>query len=363
MIIYGLREVELSEGENPEYLLDVRKRPFDYDCNEIVPLDSYQLATFEDICGYWTLWRKWKASGLPAIAYNQLRAEFLKLTNCSEEHLSEYTVDQVAYCIRHTLSESSIPMFLLNGRNKMNVWRQRYEILMQSHILEYWHKQEIAFLTRKRQYDNTQSPDEKDDPWRYFSRYKTLAFIPKHDLAAAYLVLGASLDACAVMWIFSPQEIRNVYPEFFHRYVQQANGQKYEPRIRLTARSEAEFFETLWIQIKLDLQSHGFLDTDSSNRELTSHGPDFRSVSWYGTEYSFTGNQAACVKILWEAWEKGLSDVGKDYILCEIESDASRLRDVFKQGRELHPAWNTMIMPGKSQGSYRLSSPKNNHNS
>lgn len=270
MITYIAREARLSDGENPEHLLDVRKRPFDNDCREIVPLDSRQLGTFQDVCGYWNLWRKWKASGPPTMAYEQLRTEFLKITNCSEERLSEYTIDQVAYCIRDTLRKSSIPMFfLLEGRNKNNIWRQRYDRLMQPNILEYWHRQESVFLTRKRQYDNTESPGEKDDPWRYFASYKSIVFRPERDLPAAYLVLGAALDSAAVMWLFSPEEIRSVYPGFFRKRVMRADGQEYKPEIRLTLRAEAEFFESLWIQIKLDLQHNRLLDTDSPEYKTT----------------------------------------------------------------------------------------------
>lgn len=260
MITFVAREARLSNGENPEHLLDVRVRPFDFDCKEIVPLNSRQLGTFQDICGYWNLWRTWKASGPPTMAYEQLRTEFLKITNCSEERLSEYTIDQVAYCARDTLRKSSIPMFLLEGRNENNIWRQRYEQLTQPDILDYWHAQENAFLAEKSQYDNNQSPQEKDDPWRYFAEYATVVFRPERDLPAAYLVLGAVLDAAALMWIFSPEKIRSAYPGFFRRRVVRADGREYKPQIELTARGEAEFFERLWIQIRLDLQHNGLLD-------------------------------------------------------------------------------------------------------
>src|SRR5687767_7384229 len=31
-------------------------------------------------------------------------------------------------------------------------------------------------------------------------------------------------------------------------------------------------------------------------------GPRFRSLNWFGTEYSFTGNQAKIVEALYQAW-------------------------------------------------------------
>ncbi|TKJ38954.1 MAG: hypothetical protein CEE38_04460 [Planctomycetes bacterium B3_Pla] len=273
MITHSLRQASLMDGEDAEHLLDVRERPFDNSCKEIVPLDSRQLGTFQDICGYWNRWRQWKTNRPPLIAYDRLRTEFLRTANCGEEHLSQYTVDQVADCITHTLYESSIPMFLLEGRNKTNVWRQRYDLLVQPNILDYWHRQESVFLTRKHQYDNTKSPDEKDDPWIFFAEYKFWVFRPERDLPAAYLVLGASLDAFAMMWIFCPQKICSVYPDFFTKRVMRADGQEYKPKITLTPRSESEFFESLWIQTKLDLQSNGLLDTDTSKEQRAEIKP------------------------------------------------------------------------------------------
>lgn len=86
------------------------------------------------------------------------------------------------------------------------------------------------------------------------------------------------------------------------------------------------------------------------------HSPDFRSVRWHGTEYSFTGNQAACVKVLWDAWQNGASDVGDEMLLNAVDaaSPPRSLRDVFRD----HPAWGTMIVAGGSKGSHRLAEPK-----
>ncbi|MCK6484913.1 MAG: hypothetical protein L6R00_12360 [Phycisphaerae bacterium] len=80
------------------------------------------------------------------------------------------------------------------------------------------------------------------------------------------------------------------------------------------------------------------------------HSPDFRSVHWYGTAYSFTALQAPCVKVLWEAWENGTPDVGNGTILAEAGTDESRLPDIFRGCA----AWGTMIVPGDSKGTTRL---------
>ena len=93
--------------------------------------------------------------------------------------------------------------------------------------------------------------------------------------------------------------------------------------------------------------------TELVDKKKTTYSTDFRSVRWFGTNYSFTPNQAAAVKILWENWEKGTPDVGGDTLAVEIESDSKRPRDIFKG----HPAFGTMIRPGKTKGTYRLAEP------
>jgi len=87
--------------------------------------------------------------------------------------------------------------------------------------------------------------------------------------------------------------------------------------------------------------------------EEARHSADFRSVNWFGQEYTFTANQAACIRLLWEAWESGAPEVGGDTLLVEAESDQRRLSVTFRG----HPAWGTMIRPGQTKGSYRLSPP------
>jgi len=89
------------------------------------------------------------------------------------------------------------------------------------------------------------------------------------------------------------------------------------------------------------------------NPTETTHSIDFRSVRWFGTDYSFTPNQAAAVKILWQAWENRTPEVGGDTIATEIESDSRRARDIFKG----HPAFGNMICQGKTKGTFRLVEP------
>ena len=90
--------------------------------------------------------------------------------------------------------------------------------------------------------------------------------------------------------------------------------------------------------------------------ELGSHSPDFRSVDWGGQKFSFTGQQAAVVKILWESFENGTPEVGDAYLQETTDSNADRLKDVFRK----HGAWATMIVEGQTKGSHCLEpNPKN----
>jgi hypothetical protein len=49
--------------------------------------------------------------------------------------------------------------------------------------------------------------------------------------------------------------------------------------------------------------------------------------------------------------------VGQDVILADIGSGCDRLLDVFRRRGRTHEAWKTLIVSGKTKGSYRLSGP------
>jgi hypothetical protein len=89
------------------------------------------------------------------------------------------------------------------------------------------------------------------------------------------------------------------------------------------------------------------------NSGRPNHSPDFRSVIWYGTPYTFTALQAACVKILWQAWENRTPEVGDAAILQSAESSSDRLSWLFRD----HSAWDSMIVPGSTKGTHRLADP------
>src|SRR5580765_3577419 len=50
-------------------------------------------------------------------------------------------------------------------------------------------------------------------------------------------------------------------------------------------------------------------------RPPARQSPDFRSVWWFGQEYSFTETQARVVKLLWEAWKNETPDIGHRTLL------------------------------------------------
>jgi hypothetical protein len=85
---------------------------------------------------------------------------------------------------------------------------------------------------------------------------------------------------------------------------------------------------------------------------------DFRSCRWGTKQFTFTAQQAACVRVLWESRQRGTFDVSQITVLGEAESAMAdspkpRLRDLFRS----HPAWGTMIVKGSTRGTYRLAEP------
>ncbi|HDZ20161.1 hypothetical protein LCGC14_0017170 [marine sediment metagenome] len=102
------------------------------------------------------------------------------------------------------------------------------------------------------------------------------------------------------------------------------------------------------------VRSRATATSPKAERRPATHSPTYRSVNWYGETYTFTGNQAACVKTLWEAWGNGTPDIADDHMLDKAGIETKRLRDVFRN----HPAWGTMIVQGKTKGTHRLNLPE-----
>lgn len=83
-----------------------------------------------------------------------------------------------------------------------------------------------------------------------------------------------------------------------------------------------------------------------------SHSPDFRTLQWHSDTYHFSPTQARCISILFSAWERKHDAVSQETILTQAESDARRLRDLFRG----HPAWGNLIVAGSTRGTFRLAS-------
>jgi hypothetical protein len=84
------------------------------------------------------------------------------------------------------------------------------------------------------------------------------------------------------------------------------------------------------------------------------HSLDFASVNWYGTPHTFTANQAACVRVLWEAWKNQTPVLGGLTIIeaAGVDREDERLDLVFRD----HLAWGTMIV-SPLKGRYCLKAP------
>lgn len=83
------------------------------------------------------------------------------------------------------------------------------------------------------------------------------------------------------------------------------------------------------------------------------HSPDFRSIRWFGTTYTFTESQAEVVRLLWEAYHDQAPDVGDKALLRAAGTEAVRLADVFRECS----AWGELIIEGSTRGTHRLADP------
>jgi hypothetical protein len=100
--------------------------------------------------------------------------------------------------------------------------------------------------------------------------------------------------------------------------------------------------------------TYGYTETQKTTTlSPCRHGPDFRSAHWFGEDFTFTPMQAACVAILWNAWENGTPEVGNDTLMVQVGAETKRIDHLFRD----HPAWGTMIRPGSTKGATRLCEP------
>lgn len=92
------------------------------------------------------------------------------------------------------------------------------------------------------------------------------------------------------------------------------------------------------------------------DRTGATHDPKFRTVTWFGREYSFSPQQAKCVEVLWRFWLQGTPVIREEMILEVAGLPVRCLRDVFSSGPGA-AAWGTMIGTGDRRGTVRLVDP------
>jgi hypothetical protein len=92
------------------------------------------------------------------------------------------------------------------------------------------------------------------------------------------------------------------------------------------------------------------------DESLATHDPKFQTVTWFGEEFTFSPNQAKCVKVLWNFWKLGTPIIREDVVLQSVNLKARSLKDIFatEPGKR---AWGRMIGDGDRRGTVRLVEP------
>ena len=80
--------------------------------------------------------------------------------------------------------------------------------------------------------------------------------------------------------------------------------------------------------------------------------PDYRSVLFHGETIPLSTMQAEAVRVLNEAFEQGIPEVGAAYVLEQIGSNSRRLQDLFRGAGSR--AWGRLIITGQGKGTVRI---------
>ncbi len=94
--------------------------------------------------------------------------------------------------------------------------------------------------------------------------------------------------------------------------------------------------------------------TPVASKAKFTHSPDFRTVTLNGETYHLTSRGAQATQILHDAREQGTPELGTHYILEQLGTKNSRLRDTFKRSH----AWGKLIVAGERRGTVRLNLPE-----
>jgi hypothetical protein len=95
----------------------------------------------------------------------------------------------------------------------------------------------------------------------------------------------------------------------------------------------------------------------STSDPRARHSEDFTSVDWFGTRHTITSMQAACIAVLWKAWENHTPGLRQTTILDRAGSEmANKKKPSLAKLFEDNPAWGTMIVPvPEARGAYQMS--------
>ena len=80
-----------------------------------------------------------------------------------------------------------------------------------------------------------------------------------------------------------------------------------------------------------------------------THSADYASVTWRGEDFALTRSQAAVIRNLHQAYEKGTGVLGRALALEGSGREYARMSDIFKR----HPAWQTLVV-GVGKSAYKL---------
>jgi hypothetical protein len=91
-----------------------------------------------------------------------------------------------------------------------------------------------------------------------------------------------------------------------------------------------------------------------SQSEPFAISTDGRSVKWtdHPDPFEFTPMQAKCFEFMFTNWKSGTPVLAQETILENAGASVTRLSEIFTKGK--HPAWGTLIVPGKTKGTFRL---------
>jgi hypothetical protein len=92
-------------------------------------------------------------------------------------------------------------------------------------------------------------------------------------------------------------------------------------------------------------------ETDNDQPEVRA-SPDCCSVHWFGADHVFNKGQAACVRILLNAYQQGTPCIAEETIL-DAAGLNTPLRSIFRG----NPAFGAMIVPA-GKGIFRLQRPE-----